>query len=220
MAWTRDKALLTMTAPLGGDTRVPSSLSAQEGISQPFQFDVHAVCQTGKIDNDDLLYQPVCVTVQANGAPVRHFHGIVRSISAEGPVRGQAGASEMEVYRLILVPKLWFLNQTVDCRVYEKKSATDIIKSMCTDAGLTDLTGPPSSSTRDYTIQFNESDFHFATRLMEEEGWFYFFEHTDSKHTLVIAIRTAPSRTSAARRCTWMAATRSDSTCRTSTTPA
>lgn len=187
MAWIRDKALMTMTSPLGGDTLIPISFSAQEAISQPFQFEVHAVCQTGKIKHDDLLYQPACVVVQANGTPVRYFHGIVRSISAEGPVRGQAGAADMEVYRLILVPKFWFLNQTVDCRVYEKKSATDIIKSMCSDGGVTALTGPPSSSVRDYTVQFNESDLHFATRLMEEEGWFYFFEHAAGKHTLVIA---------------------------------
>ena len=58
---------------------------------------------------------------------------------------------------------------------------------MFQDAGLTDLSGPPSSSQREYTVQFNETDLHFATRLMEEEGWFYFFEHTSSKHTLVIA---------------------------------
>ena len=58
---------------------------------------------------------------------------------------------------------------------------------MFQDAGLTDLSGPPSSATREYTVQFNESDLHFATRLMEEEGWFYFFQHAAGAHTLVIA---------------------------------
>ena len=75
----------------------------------------------------------------------------------------------------------------IDCRVYQNKSAGDIIKAMFQDAGLTDLSGPPSSTTREYTVQFNESDLTFATRLMEEEGWFYFFQHDEKKHTLVIA---------------------------------
>ncbi len=185
--WSRNTAMLTMTSPLGADTLIPIRLDAQEAISQPFFFDVQAVCQTGVIDADSLLNQPVCVTLQANGAAVRYFHGIVRSISAEGAVRGATATGDQELYRLMLVPRLWFLNQTVDCRVYQKQSAGDIIQAMFTDAGLTDLTGPPSSTARDYTVQFNETDLSFATRLMEEEGWFYFFEHTDSKHTLVIA---------------------------------
>ena len=102
-------------------------------------------------------------------------------------MRSDTDVAAFELYRLILVPRLWFLCQTMDTRVREMMSATDILNAMFTDAGLTDLSGPPSSDTRQYTIQFNETDLHFATRLMEEEGWFYFFQHTASAHTLVIA---------------------------------
>ena len=185
--WTRDSSMLAMTSPLGEDTLIPIALSAQEAISQPFQFEVEAVCQTGIIDPNALLDNPACVILQANGTPVRYFHGIVRSVSAEGPARGQASATDNQLYRLTMVPRLWFLNQTVDCRVYQNMSAGDIIKAMFQDAGLTDLSGPPSGASREYTVQFNESDLHFATRLMEEEGWFYFFQHEAGKHTLVIA---------------------------------
>jgi type VI secretion system secreted protein VgrG len=176
-----------MTSPLGQDVLIPISLAAQEAINQPFQFDVVAVCQSGKIDPDSLLNQPACVILQDGGSPVRYFNGIVRSVSAEGPVRGADAADTFETYRLTLVPRLWFLQQTMDCRVYQNKSAGDILQAMFQDAGLTDLSGPPSSATREYTVQFNESDLHFAVRLMEEEGWFYFFQHTADKHTLVIA---------------------------------
>lgn len=186
-AWTRESALLSMTSALGGDALMPISLSAEEAISQPFQFQVRAICQKGKIDPNALLNQPACVTLLSAGSPVRYFHGIVRSVSADGAVRGAAGGGEFEVYRLILVPRLWFLGQTIDCRVYQKKSAGDIISAMFADAGLTDHGSMPSSTQREYTVQFNESDLHFATRLMEEEGWFYFFQHTAAKHTLVIA---------------------------------
>jgi type VI secretion system secreted protein VgrG len=134
-----------------------------------------------------VLNKPACLTLQAHGKPVRYFHGIVESATALGSVRGESDAQDSQLFHLSMVPRLWFLNHTVDCRVYQNMSAGDIIKAMFKDAGLTDLNGPPSSSPREYTVQFNETDLHFATRLMEEEGWFYFFKHERTKHTLVIA---------------------------------
>ncbi len=187
-SWSRSTALMAMTSPLGTDVLIPISLSAYEALSQPFNFDVVAVCQNGVIDPNQLLNNPACVILQdGSGSPIRYFHGIVRSVTDEGPVRSDAAVANYELYRLTLVPRLWFLGQTTDCRVYEMKSASDILSSMFSDASLTDLSGPPSSQTRQYSIQFNETDLHFATRLMEEEGWFYFFQHTASAHTLVIA---------------------------------
>ncbi len=81
-----------MTSPLGPDVLIPISLSAQEAISQPFQFDVHAVCQNGTIDPNALIDQTVCVTLQWIGTPLRYFHGIVQSVSSQGAVRGQSAA--------------------------------------------------------------------------------------------------------------------------------
>jgi type VI secretion system secreted protein VgrG len=185
--WSRANSLMTMTSPLGTDVLIPIALTAHEAISQPFQFDVTAVSQSGVIDANQLLNNPACVTLQDAGAPVRYFHGIVQSVTADRKIRSETAADEYQFYRLRLVPRLWFLGQTTDCRVRETMSAGDIIKAMFTDAGLTDYSGPPDSSTRQYTIQYNETDLHLATRLMEEEGWFYFFQHSDSTHTLVIA---------------------------------
>ncbi|MGA3402102.1 MAG: type VI secretion system tip protein TssI/VgrG [Acetobacteraceae bacterium] len=186
--WSRSTATMAMTSPLGTDVLIPISLTAYEALSQPFNFDVVAVCQNGVIDPNSLLNNPACVVLQdETGNPIRYFHGIVRSVTDEGPVRSDAAVANYELYRLTLVPRLWFLGQTTDCRVREQMSAGDILSAMFNDAGLTDLSGPPSSVTRQYSIQYNETDLHFATRLMEEEGWFYFFQHTASAHTLVIA---------------------------------
>ena len=184
--WTRANASLTMTSPLGTDVLIPTFLSAQEGISQTYFFDVHVVSQNGAVDPDKLLNQAVCVTLQASGTPVRYFHGIVQTVSSHGTARGQS-ADTYYVYRLVVVPRLWFLSQTVDCRVFQQKTTVDILKQMFTDAGLTDVTLPSPGAAREYTVQFNESDLTFATRLMEEEGYFYFFDHTASAHKLIIA---------------------------------
>ena len=186
--WSRSTALLTMTSALGADVLIPIALSAHEAISQPFQFNVEAICQQGTVDPNQLLFQPACVTLQANGSPIRYFHGIVQSVTAGPPIRSASSADAYTVYNLVMVPKLWFMGQTVDCRIYETKSAADILTAMFNDIGLTDLSGPPGgSASRQYTVQYNETDLHFATRLMEEEGWFYFFQHTASAHKLVIA---------------------------------
>lgn len=185
--WSRDNAMLCMSSPLGDDTLIPISLSAQEAISQPFQFEIEAVCQQGVIKPNDLLYQPVCLTLQSDGEPVRYFHGIVRSVTDQGAVRGASTAEDYELYRIVAVPRLWFLSQTTDCRVYQNMSADDILKAMFHDAHVTQLNFIPTGSPREYTVQFNETDLHFATRLMEEEGWFYFFTHEADKHTLVVA---------------------------------
>jgi type VI secretion system secreted protein VgrG len=187
-AWTRDRALLRMSTPtMGGDVLVPITLSAQETISQPFRFEVDAACQTGQFDPNNVLNKPACITLQAEARPVRYFHGIVQSVTAMGTVRGEASPQDFQLYHFSLAPRLAFLNHTVDCRVYQEQSAGDIITAMFNDAGLTDVSGPPSSSQREYTVQFNETDLHFATRLMEEEGWYYFFKHRADGHTLVIA---------------------------------
>lgn len=183
--WSRASAMLTMTSALGPDALIPISLDAREAISEPFTYDVRAVCQQGQVDPDALLNRPACVALQASGTPVRYFHGIVQAVSTEGAARGQS-AGQFEAYRLILRPRLWFLGQTIDCRVYEKLSVADILKSLFADAGLVDYTVQPSGAVREYTVQFNESDLHFATRLMEEEGYFYFFEHSDSVHKLIV----------------------------------
>jgi type VI secretion system secreted protein VgrG len=185
--WSRDKAMLTMTSPLGANALIPIGLSAQEAISSPFQFDVTVVSVQGTFDPDKLLNQPVCVTLQDRDAtPLRYFHGIVQHLAAGATVRGQTGTTGV-MYQLRLVPKLWFLSQTTDCRVYQNLSTADILQKLFTDVQLTDQQVIPSGAKREYTVQFNETDLHFATRLMEEEGYFYFFEHTASAHKLIVA---------------------------------
>ena len=113
----------------------------------------------------------------------RHFHGIVQSVQRRGQVRGRRGG-EQQAYSIVLVPRLWFLSQTADCRVYQKLTTVDILQKLFDEVGLTDCI-PAAGQQREYTVQFNETDLQFATRLMEEEGYFYFFEHTAGSHKLI-----------------------------------
>lgn len=156
--WPRATALMSMSSPPGTDQLIPISLDANEQISQPFSSDVRAVSQ----------------------------RGIVQAISAEGEVRGQ-GLGQYQGYHIVLVPRLWFLSQTTACRVYQKLTVVGILEQLFDAANLTDRQLPPPSAEREYTGQFNETDLSFASSLMEEEGYFYFFQHTAVGHTLIVA---------------------------------
>ena len=92
-------------------------------------------------------------------------------------------------YRAEVVPWLWFLTRTSDCRIFQQKTAPEIIEQIFKDLGFSDFKAQLSGKhpKREYCVQYRETDFNFVSRLMEEEGIFYFFQHEKSKHTLVLA---------------------------------
>ncbi|MBV8399454.1 MAG: type VI secretion system tip protein VgrG [Acetobacteraceae bacterium] len=178
-------ALLSMTTPLGPDVLHPVELQATEAISTPFAFSVTMVSTRQIIDPDTLLYVPVCITVRRPPATDRHFHGIVRHFAAVGlPARGHWS------YVAEVVPRMWFMGQTADCRIFQQKTVADILRTVFSENGVTaqfKIYG--DKPTREYVTQYNETDLDFAARLMEEAGYFYFFEHTETAHTLVVTDR-------------------------------
>ena len=155
---------------------------AHETISQLFEFEIEVVA-TGEINTTKMLNKPACVAVNHGGKSIRYFHGIV----SEFGLLEQSGVFD-KAYRMVLVPQLAQAAIRSDCRMFFNKTAQDILKIIFDDAGVTKtafrLYSQPAQ--RKATAQFNETSLHFATRLMEEEGWYYFFEHTSDSHTLVV----------------------------------
>lgn len=179
--FSRDHALLSLTSPLGKDALIATRFSLDEGLSQCFHGTIDVVADRARIDPDDLLYKAVCLSIQLQGLPVRRCHGRVRQLIATGPVqRGMHG------YRLELVPSLWFLSQTEDCRIFENKSTKDILRAIFGDYEIAFTFRTADPPVRPFTVQYNETDLDFATRLMEEEGWYYFFQHEEQRHLMVI----------------------------------
>jgi type VI secretion system secreted protein VgrG len=175
--------LLSLTTALGAGERAlyPVGFQAQEAISAPFGVEVDAVSSDPAIDANRLLFKPACLTVTQVSQP-RHFNGMVRAVTASGvPVRG------MYRYTLSIVPKLWFLGQTLDCRIFQQKTAGDIVTTLCGEIGQTLQTKLFSDlPSLDYVTQYNETGLQFVSRLLEQAGLFYFFEHTASDHTLIV----------------------------------
>jgi len=85
------------------------------------------------------------------------------------------------------VPRLALLAQNQDSRIFQSKDVPDIVRSVLTQHGINfQLALTRAYEARDYCVQYRESDFNFISRLMEEEGIWYFFAHTPSGHQMII----------------------------------
>lgn len=182
MSITQATRQIGIETPLGQDALILRSFQGREEISKLFAFELDLVSEEATIKYDDIVGQVVTVRVNLADGSSRYWNGYVSRFV-------QAGQdSNVAVYHATVVPWLWFLDQTTDCRIFQSKSAPDIIKQIFQEYGFKDfsLSLYGDFVKRDYCVQYRESDFNFVSRLMEEEGIFYFFQHAEGKHTLVL----------------------------------
>jgi len=178
---THDMRLLDFLTPLGKDALLIRSISGREAISQLYSFEIEAFAgNDDPVDFAKLVGQPVMASVALKNDEYRYFHGIVKSIARGG--RSFTATS----YRMEVVPVLWLLTQRTQCRIFQQISVPDILKKVLKDVE-TDFEIAGTFEPRDYCVQYRETDFAFASRVMEEEGIYYFFRHREDGHTMVIA---------------------------------
>lgn len=179
---SQDNMALAITTPLGPDALILHALSGSEQLSGLYQFDLELSSADHAIDATKIVGKTATCEYHGLDKP-RYFHGIVCQFSA-GIIR-----NEQRLYRAMLVPSLWFLTQTRNCRVFQNQSAPDIVQAILKENGIGDVKMQVSGkySKLEYCVQYQESDFAFISRLMELHGIFYFFQHEKAKHTLCIA---------------------------------
>ncbi len=178
---TQEHRLISLSTPLGKDKLLLTSFDGSEHISDLFEFQLEALSDDLAIKPDTLIGKTVTVTIQNEHN--RTFNGYVSRFSF-----GEIQADNLRQYRLTMVPWLWFLSKMHDHRIFQEKSAKDIICQIFKDAGFNDFKFNASGGTeiREYCVQYNETDLNFVSRLLEEEGIAYYFEQSAEKHTLVI----------------------------------
>jgi type VI secretion system secreted protein VgrG len=183
MPHTQENRLIGIETPLGKDILLLRGFSGQEGISRLSNFDLDLLSHDPDIKFEDIIGKRVTLRVTLGSEKKRYFNGFISRFSQTGSDRGLAN------YRATMVPWTWFLTRTSDCRIFQKKTIPDIIQQIFKDLGFTDykLQLQGSFEPRDYCVQYRETDFNFVSRLMEQYGLLYFFEHEKDKHTLVIA---------------------------------
>lgn len=187
MAYNIDPAsrpLITTTED--GEELITSSLSSVERLDGLFEH--RAVILARKLKEMDLLGQGATFCYQPEKASSRmrerYFHGFciqVRQI-------GLLDSRDYIQYELVAAPWAWFLTRRSNCRVFQQQKASEIITALCREHGFhTQLELKASGDQRrEYCLQFNETDWAFICRLINEEGWFYFFQQSENKHQLVI----------------------------------
>lgn len=178
---------LTITTTLGNDALLVDVLEGIEQLSTPFEFILRLRGSSNAIDLSSLINTEMTVELSLGGSK-RYFSGIVGEMS-QGSTPTATDLFET-YYQAKLYPTFWLLKFNCDHRIFQNKSAMTIIKALFSENGLTnfsDKTTSKGQGVREYCVQYGESVFDFISRLMEEEGIFYFFEYSSSGHTLVLA---------------------------------
>ena len=186
MPYLQGDRIIGVSTPLGQDKLMLTGVDGVESISEPFSFHLKLAAEDGSINLEGLLRKPFVVHLRRQDDSERIIHGLVNRIQQLGM---DTADEPIYYYKAEIVPWLWFLNLNTDIRIFQNKKVQDILTEVFQKAGFTDfnfkLQGayPP----REYCVQYRESDFDFVSRLMEEEGIFYYFIHAADKHTLVLA---------------------------------
>jgi type VI secretion system secreted protein VgrG len=179
-------ALMEITTPLGPDKLLFHQLEAREALGRLFEYRIVVLSEAPDVDPYALLGKNVTVKLETADESPRHFDGCVTRF---GMLDSGDGFGRYFRYEIVARPWLWFLTRSADCRIFQNQSVVDIIKTVFADypnaAWKLSLSG--SYEQREYCVQYRESDFDFVSRLMEQEGIYYFFVHEAGKHTLVLA---------------------------------
>lgn len=185
---------IKLTSSLG-DALLFANLSATEALGRLFSYHLDAISKDVAIDLRTLLGKPMTVTLTTPQGYVRYFNGIVAEAEQSGFL--MVDNVRYAVYKVLLVPKPWLLRQTRDCRIYKNMAVPQIVRSVLAEFGYGDVKLSLSGSypARDYCVQYRESYFDFISRLMEQEGIYYYFTHTRSTHTMVLADSLGAHRT-------------------------
>lgn len=184
MPATQAQRPIAIETPLGEDTLLLRSFSVREQIGAPFVIEADLLSETDfAVKFDDIVGHGVTIRLQLGDGSTRYFSGCVSRFTQ------LANHGSYARYHATIVPWLWLLTRASDCRIFQEKSVPDIIKEVFDAHGFADYENTISGShdPRTYVVQYRETDFNFVSRLMEEEGIYYWFKHENGKHTLVLA---------------------------------
>ena len=181
MATQQDRVIAIKT-PLGEDVLVLRGMTGREELGRLYAYELSLHSDENAIKVDDILGQNVTIRLDLADDKKRYFNGFVSRFAQTG--RSQSHA----IYQATIRPWLWFLTRRADCRIFQEMTVPEIIKKVFKDDGFSDFDESLSGSYDKWTycVQYRETDFNFVSRLMEQEGIYYYFKHEDGKHTLML----------------------------------
>ena len=185
-SYTQDNRLLILDTPLGKDVLLLQELTGEEGISRLFTYELNLLAhENDSIVFSDIVGQKVSITMSRPDGSTRHISGYVSRFT-----QGATDDRMFTHYHAQVVPWLWFLTRQADCRIFQNLAVPDIISQVFNLFDFKDfrLSLKNTYPQLEYCVQYRETSFNFVSRLMEEFGIFYYFDHsTEGKHTMVLA---------------------------------
>ena len=174
---------IKLKCPLPPEDLLFESMTASQGLSVLEEIELDLLSEKSDLAPEKLLGKPMAVQVVRLDGSKRHFNGICMRFGIGAP------QGRFHGYRASVRPWLWYLTRTADCRIFQDLSVPEIVEKVFADHGPIanfQFKLDRSYRTRVYCVQYRETDFNFVARLLEEEGIYWYFEHTDGAHQLVL----------------------------------
>jgi type VI secretion system secreted protein VgrG len=175
--------LAVIHTPLGGNKLRFSRMSGSEGLSQAYEYQLELLSDDREIGLHQLLGKNVTVEMDLDNGEQRYFDGYVTRFGLSG-MRGR-----FYLYTATVRPWFWLLTRTQDCRIFQDMTVIEIVRKVFEDHA--DIAKVEEKLFDNYTkwpycVQYRETDFNFVSRMLEQEGIYYYFKHENNKHTLVL----------------------------------
>ena len=180
--YTQSNRHARISTPLGEDVLLFKSLTGTERLGRPFQYELVLLSEEREINYKQIIGENVTVAVDKKGSEPRYFNGYISRFEQtrfDGPLRE---------YRATMVPWLWFLTRSSDCKIFQEMTVPEILQRVFEDHGFSDVLNRLHEQYPkwEYCVQYRETAFNFVSRLMEQEGIYYYFKHENGKHSIVL----------------------------------
>ncbi len=158
-------------------------MSGTEALSSLFEFEVELVAESYSLDLQQLLGKSLTIEIESPSGS-RYLDGQITKCVMVGR---ENSSSRYYIYRATVRPWLWYLTQTSDNKIFQQKTVPDVIREVLGDYDFPfEIKLNGTYRNWEYCVQYQETDFAFISRLMEHEGIYYYFQHKNGSHTLVI----------------------------------
>ena len=170
-----------VTSPLG-DKLLLRSMAGYEELGRAFRFELDLVTKDPDVEFSAVLGQTMTVQLERPDGSTREFTGHVTEFALAG------GSGRQVLYRAVLRPWLELLSYHTNCRIFQQLTVPDVVRQIFREAGFSDFEDRLTSTYRtwDYLVQYRESDFAFISRLLEQEGIYYFVKHSAGTHVVIL----------------------------------
>lgn len=186
MLTTQENQKVKVFTALSDNALILDQLYGYECVNEPYCFTLNMHSQQLGLNFDDIIGSNFTVEFEY-GHNKRYFGGIVGEIEQLQSVENDKGLQAH--YQLKIYPRLWLLKFGCDHQIFQNKTTIEIIKSVLQEQGVTQIEDKTTScghTEREYCVQYRETYYDFVCRLMEEEGIFYYFDHTKNGEKLIL----------------------------------